>query len=582
MRNKWWQACKELLGRPGRNILIAICIFVLTLFCGIATFLDSAIESFYKSFADMAGCCVLVELDDFSTLDDWKDILEYADNNKNVVGYNNAFTSDIICEAVDFENVPYTEKQSDFEENKIYVSGNINTSYNEYFSSGIFKISKGKYPMSGDKGAMISDKLASENNLSIGSNVSIQYENNTLSIKVIGIYTVINTPKTQVSDGYYKEVADSIVFTDYNSYVELNNEASCYGINFFSTDYKSTSLLYDDMSKMFQNVPDSAVVNQVLNEELQMTDVISMLKSMTSVTLSVMYKLISPAKNMYDYRFTGSYELPVQFSDIKAEVFIYTGFTIKYYIALMIFDVGFSLMMGIVFVYLRIRKIIAGYQTELEASQEQEKKARQEKDELMRNMAHDLRTPLTGVMTYVDVMKLENEAYAENMKNLNFISEKVLDIRTQVDNLLDFSIAGSQRPIELDASMDVEYIFGDYLSDVCAQLMKSNYEVDAEGISFKQVKVAVNMAFLTRIFSNLTDNIYKYADNKKPVVMKTAFTKKTFSVEIGNGVCDNKTLLKSAGIGLKSVDAMMQRMNGSMSFKREHGKFWVKLEFPIV
>ena len=283
-------------------------------------------------------------------------------------------------------------------------------------------------------------------------------------------------------------------------------------------------------------------------------------------------KLISPAKNMYDYRFTGSYELPVQFSDIEAEVFIYTGFTEKYYIAFMIFDVGFSLMMGIVFVYLRIRKIIAGYQTELEASQEQEKKARQEKDELMRNMAHDLRTPLTGVMTYVDVMKLENEAYAENMKNLNFISEKVLDIRTQVDNLLDFSIAGSQRPIELDASMDVEYIFGDYLSDVCAQLMKSNYEV----------KVAVNMAFLTRIFSNLTDNIYKYADNKKPVVMKTAFTKKIFSVEIGNGVCDNKTLLKSAGIGLKSVDAMMQRMNGSMSFKRERGKFWVKLEFPIV
>ena len=293
-------------------------------------------------------------------------------------------------------------------------------------------------------------------------------------------------------------------------------------------------------------------------------------------------KLISPAKNMYDYRFTGSYELPVKFADIEAEVFIYTGFTIKYYITLMIFDVGFSLMLGIVFVYLRIRKIIAGYQTELEASQEQEKKARQEKDELMRNMAHDLRTPLTGVMTYVDVMKLENEAYAENMKNLNFISEKVLNIRSQVDNLLDFSIAGSQRPIEMDASMDVEYIFGDYLSDVCAQLMKSNYEVDAEGISFKQVKAAVNMAFLTRIFSNLTDNIYKYADKNKPVVMKTAFTKKIFSVEIGNGVCDNKTLLKSAGIGLKSVDAMMQRMNGSMSFKRERGKFWVKLEFPIV
>lgn len=143
--------------------------------------------------------------------------------------------------------------------------------------------------MSGDKGVMISDKIASENNLSIGSDVSIQSENNTINIMVIGIYTVIDTPKIEVSDGYYKEVPNSIVFTDYDSYVELNSEASCYGINFFSTDYKSTSLLYDDMSKIVENVPNSAVVNQVLNEELQMTDVISMLKSMTSVTLSVMY-----------------------------------------------------------------------------------------------------------------------------------------------------------------------------------------------------------------------------------------------------------------------------------------------------
>ena len=156
----------------------------------------------------------------------------------------------LYVEAAEFENVPSAAKQSDFEKNKIYVSGNINTSYNEYFSSGIFKISKGKYPMSGDKGVMISDKIASENNLSIGSDVSIQSENNTINIMVIGIYTVIDTPKIEVSDGYYKEVPNSIVFTDYDSYVELNSEASCYGINFFSTDYKSTSLLYDDMSKI--------------------------------------------------------------------------------------------------------------------------------------------------------------------------------------------------------------------------------------------------------------------------------------------------------------------------------------------
>ena len=293
-------------------------------------------------------------------------------------------------------------------------------------------------------------------------------------------------------------------------------------------------------------------------------------------------KLISPAKNMYDYRFTGSYELPVQFSDIKAEVFIYTGFTIKYYIALMIFDVGFSLMMGIVFVYLRIRKIIAGYQTELEASQEQEKKARQEKDELMRNMAHDLRTPLTGLMTHIDIMKLENEADEENQKYLDIVTDKVMDIKTQMDNLLDFSMASSEKNIELDKPIETEYAVGDYLSEMYAVLKERGYSIDINKLNWEKVKIAVNVGLISRIFANLTDNICKYADIDKPIVMETCFTKNNFKVKIGNGICDDKTLLESTGIGLKSVDMMMLRMNGSMSYSREHGMFWVKLEFPIV
>ena len=90
--------------------------------------------------------------------------------------------------------------------------------------------------------------------------------------------------------------------------------------------------------------------------------------------------------------------------------------------------------------YLRIRKIIAGYQIELEETQSQEKKTRQEKDELMRNMAHDLRTPLTGLMTYIDIMKLENQSDEENQKYLDIITDKVMDIKTQMDTLLDFFI----------------------------------------------------------------------------------------------------------------------------------------------
>ncbi len=289
MRGKWWQAYRELLGRPGRNIIISICIFILTLFCGGATFCDSAIECFCENFANIANNCVLVEIDDYSTLDDWNSLLGYIKMNESVKGYNNAFTSDIICQALDFKNYPYNESEQDFDSDKVFISGNIDTKYNEFFNNGIFKIVSGNYPGIRSKGIMLPENLAVENNLSIGSSISVQYEENEISVEVIGIYKVMSIPKLEIREGFYKEYTNSILFVDYDSYNMLNHDEKCYGINFFSKDYISTSQLYEDMKKKFYGIENTAVVNQVLNQELQMTDVISILKNTANVSLGIMY-----------------------------------------------------------------------------------------------------------------------------------------------------------------------------------------------------------------------------------------------------------------------------------------------------
>ena len=145
-----------------------------------------------------------------------------------------------------------------------------------------------------------------------------------------------------------------------------------------------------------------------------------------------------------------------------------------------------------------------------------------------------------------------------------------------------FAMASSEKNIELDKPIETEYAVGDYLSEMYAVLKERGYSIDINKLNWEKVKVAVNVGLISRIFANLTDNICKYADIDKPIVMETCFTKNNFKVKIGNGICDDKTLLESTGIGLKSVDMMMLRMNGNMSYSREHGKFWVKLEFPIV
>lgn len=72
----------------------------------------------------------------------------------------------------------------------------------------------------------------------------------------------------------------------------------------------------------------------------------------------------------------------------------------------------------------------------------------------------------------------------------------------------------------------------------------------------------VNGSLLSRIFSNLTNNICKYADIDEQVVMETVYSKNIFEICISNTVCKEKSLLESTGLGLKNVELLMRRMHG--------------------
>lgn len=121
-------------------------------------------------------------------------------------------------------------------------------------------------------------------------------------------------------------------------------------------------------------------------------------------------KFIVSAKNMYDSRKIAKYQLPVNFADGEANVYIYAGYTEKYYLGVIILGIVISILSGAYVIYRCVNNIIKDYKVNIGKAHEQERKARDEKDQLMRNMAHDLRTPLTGLMTYIDILKLQNKS----------------------------------------------------------------------------------------------------------------------------------------------------------------------------
>ena len=66
--------------------------------------------------------------------------------------------------------------------------------------------------------------------------------------------------------------------------------------------------------------------------------------------------------------------------------------------------------------------------------------------------------------------------------------------------------------------------------------------------------------------------------------METIYSKQNVAIQISNYVAEDKKLLSSAGIGLKNIEMMMQRMNGKFVYDSndENGIFIVMLEFKIV
>lgn len=293
---------------------------------------------------------------------------------------------------------------------------------------------------------------------------------------------------------------------------------------------------------------------------------------------------VQQAKYMYDYKMMFSFQQSVQFSDMDAEVFIYANYTEKYYTYFFIADFAFSMIISFLIIFWQVRRIIKHLQADLAEAEGKAKSVRTDKDSLLRSMAHDLRTPLTGLMSYLDIIKNGNISGKDEAEYIGVISAKAVEIKDLTDQLFDFTLASSEDTIETDEPMDVQYAIGDYLSEMCMELAESKIPVNIDKMLWKNVKVIVSGRFMGRIFSNLTSNIKKYADTSKVVSLETIYCKHSIIIKISNYISDNKKLLESAGIGLKNIEMMMQRMNGKFVYDSndENGIFMVMLEFKIV
>ncbi len=218
----------------------------------------------------------------------------------------------------------------------------------------------------------------------------------------------------------------------------------------------------------------------------------------------------------------------------------------------------------------------------LKDDKQREKDLKDAQNELVRGLAHDLKTPLTGLITYAGVMKnlIKKKELTED--NIDTVEKKLFQINDMADDLFEYFLANTQkRPKEMETG-SIEYLVGEHMSALMSSLLHFGYIVDDSGIEWRMVNVCVNYDYLMRIFDNIISNIEKYADKNKPVSMSLTYEKDRVGATIENYIADYEKTVKGNRIGLVNTRLMMGQMDGRAEHKSDGERFKITLWFPTL
>lgn len=146
----------------------------------------------------------------------------------------------------------------------------------------------------------------------------------------------------------------------------------------------------------------------------------------------------------------------------------------------------------------------------LKKSVENEMKSENMKTELITNVSHDLKTPLTSIINYIDLLKRENIQPETAMDYVNILDKKSQRLKILIEDLFEASKAASGA-MELNITkIDIGQLLKQALGESDEGFNSSNLSVK---LNIPEEKIFINGdgKRLYRVFENLLSNIVKYS-----------------------------------------------------------------------
>lgn len=221
----------------------------------------------------------------------------------------------------------------------------------------------------------------------------------------------------------------------------------------------------------------------------------------------------------------------------------------------------------------------------------EEAKSQSMKTELITNVSHDLKTPLTAIITYVDLLKKEGLTEEERDSYIGTIDQKSQRLKVLIEDLFEVSKANSGNIQMHFMDVDVVNLMKQVRLEMEEKIADSNLNF-RWNLPDKRILLSLDGSRTYRIFENLLNNILKYSMPRTRVYIDILeqgeevhiLFRNISAVELEGDVYqltdrfvrgDTSRNTEGSGLGLAIVKSFVELQNGKLQIEVDGDLFKV-------
>lgn len=218
------------------------------------------------------------------------------------------------------------------------------------------------------------------------------------------------------------------------------------------------------------------------------------------------------------------------------------------------------------------------------------------KIELVTNVSHDLKTPLTSIISYIDLLSTEDMSPAAK-DYVSVISQKSDRLKAMVSDLFDLAKATSHTDVDSE-KIDAVILTKQVIGDMADKIAQSGREVRTD-IKQTSAPVMADGKKLYRVLQNLTDNALKYSMEGTRVYVSLKNDEKYTYISVKNISADEMNFspeeiterftrgdksrtTEGNGLGLSIAKSFTEACGGEFEVLIDGDMFTANVKLPLI